>query len=50
VMRADEILVMDAGRIIERGTHGALIAMQGHYAQMWELQQQERQRELEAVG
>jgi ATP-binding cassette subfamily B protein len=50
VMRVDEILVMDAGRIIERGTHGALIAMQGHYAQMWELQQQERQRELEAVG
>ncbi|MUV12902.1 ABCB family ABC transporter ATP-binding protein/permease [Noviluteimonas gilva] len=49
VMRADEILVMDAGRIIERGTHAALIAMQGHYAQMWDLQQQERQRELETV-
>ncbi len=50
VMNADEILVMDAGRIIERGTHAALVATQGHYAQMWKLQQQERQRELEAAG
>lgn len=45
VMDADEILVMDAGRIVERGTHGALVAMDGHYAQMWRLQQQERQVE-----
>lgn len=48
VMNADEILVMDAGRIIERGRHGELIARQGHYAQMWKLQQQERLREMEA--
>ena len=45
VMDADEILVMDAGRIVERGTHPALIAQQGRYAEMWRLQQQERQRE-----
>ncbi|UHQ20698.1 ABC transporter ATP-binding protein/permease [Lysobacter sp. KIS68-7] len=45
VMDADEILVMDAGRIVERGTHPDLIARQGHYAQMWKLQQQERQAE-----
>jgi ATP-binding cassette subfamily B protein len=31
---------MDAGRIIERGTHGELLARAGRYAQMWALQQQ----------
>jgi ATP-binding cassette subfamily B protein len=41
VMDADEILVMDHGRIIERGTHRALLEAQGAYAQMWSLQQQE---------
>ncbi|QOJ23524.1 MAG: ABC transporter ATP-binding protein/permease [Gammaproteobacteria bacterium] len=38
---ADQILVMDHGRIIERGTHPQLLAAGGAYAQMWELQQQE---------
>jgi ATP-binding cassette subfamily B protein len=38
VMNADEILVMDAGRIIERGSHDALLAARGRYAQMWQLQ------------
>jgi ABC-type transport system involved in Fe-S cluster assembly fused permease/ATPase subunit len=42
VMNADQILVLDAGRILERGTHGELLALGGHYAQMWKLQQQER--------
>jgi len=42
VMDADQILVMDAGRIIERGSHGELLAAGGPYAQMWRLQQQER--------
>jgi ATP-binding cassette subfamily B protein len=37
-MNADEILVMDAGRIVERGTHGALLAARGRYAAMWQLQ------------
>ncbi len=40
VMGADEILVMDAGNIIERGNHAALVAKNGHYAGMWRLQQQ----------
>jgi ABC-type transport system involved in Fe-S cluster assembly fused permease/ATPase subunit len=42
VMNADQILVLDAGRILERGTHAELLALGGHYAQMWRLQQQER--------
>ena len=38
---ADEILVMEQGRIIERGKHQQLLAANGPYARMWELQQQE---------
>ena len=37
----DEILVLDQGRIVERGTHRALLDQEGAYAQMWALQQQE---------
>ena len=40
VVDAHEILVMDHGRIVERGTHQALLAQQGKYAEMWALQQQ----------
>jgi ATP-binding cassette subfamily B protein len=40
---ADQILVMSKGSIIERGTHRELLAANGAYAQMWELQQQEEQ-------
>ena len=39
VVDAHEILVMEAGRIIERGTHAALLARNGRYAEMWQLQQ-----------
>ena len=39
VVDAHEILVMDAGRIVERGTHGQLVAAGGRYADMWALQQ-----------
>ncbi|MEY3446759.1 MAG: hypothetical protein RIR45_1514 [Pseudomonadota bacterium] len=39
VVDAHEILVMDAGRIIERGSHADLLAANGRYASMWALQQ-----------
>ncbi|MCM5680808.1 ABC transporter ATP-binding protein/permease [Schlegelella sp. S2-27] len=39
VVDAHEILVMETGRIIERGTHAQLLAQGGRYAQMWALQQ-----------
>ncbi|TBR77216.1 MAG: ABC transporter ATP-binding protein/permease [Burkholderiaceae bacterium] len=39
VVDAHEILVMEAGRIIERGSHAELLVANGRYAQMWALQQ-----------
>ena len=41
IVDADEILVMEAGRIVERGNHQQLLTKNGHYHQMWTLQQQE---------
>mgnify|MGYP000919554272 FL=1 len=41
VMNADEIIVMQTGEIIERGTHAQLLAANGAYTRMWNLQQQE---------
>jgi len=41
IVDADQILVMEAGRIIERGSHRDLLERRGAYAHMWELQQQE---------
>ena len=44
IVAADEIIVLDQGRIVERGTHGELLAHDGLYASMWN-----RQREAEAA-
>ncbi|MDB5803531.1 MAG: Fe-S cluster assembly transporter permease/ATPase protein [Betaproteobacteria bacterium] len=48
---AHQIIVMDQGRIVERGTHHELLARGGHYARMWSLQQQEEHKaeELQEV-
>ena len=34
----DEILVMDQGRIVERGTHATLLVQEGLYRKLWDLQ------------
>ncbi|MBS0304669.1 MAG: ABC transporter ATP-binding protein/permease [Proteobacteria bacterium] len=39
VVDAHEIVVLEAGRVVERGPHAELLARGGHYAQMWRLQQ-----------
>ncbi len=46
IVDADEIVVLDKGRLIERGTHTELLMQGGQYAALWALQQSER-RELE---
>lgn len=40
IMDADQIIVMDAGHIVECGTHQELLAENGKYASLWRLQQQ----------
>ncbi len=40
LQQVDEILVMDQGRIVERGTHGELLAHQGLYRRLWDVQNQ----------
>jgi ATP-binding cassette subfamily B protein len=38
VVDADQILVLDKGQVVEQGSHTELLALQGQYARMWELQ------------
>jgi ATP-binding cassette subfamily B protein len=45
VVDADEILVLENGRIVERGNHAALLAEDGRYAAMWRLQLREEKIE-----
>ncbi|MFZ5521856.1 MAG: ABCB family ABC transporter ATP-binding protein/permease [Pseudomonadota bacterium] len=47
IVEAHEILVMDAGRIVERGTHAGLLAAGGAYARMWALQSSQRKQAVE---
>ncbi len=46
IVNADEILVLDQGRVLERGTHTELLQQGGRYAQMWMMQQAGREEAL----
>jgi ATP-binding cassette, subfamily B, heavy metal transporter len=45
IVDADEIVVLDAGRVAERGTHPQLLKKRGLYAEMWARQQAEKEEE-----
>lgn len=44
IVDADEIVVLDHGRVLERGTHWTLLEAQGRYAQMWRMQQADEEK------
>ena len=49
IVDADEIVVLEAGRVAERGTHAALLDKRGLYAEMWARQQSEKEDEAVAA-
>jgi ATP-binding cassette, subfamily B, heavy metal transporter len=49
IVDADEIVVLDTGRVVERGTHAALLEKRGLYAEMWARQQAEKEDESVAA-
>ncbi|TDQ82043.1 ATP-binding cassette subfamily B protein [Dongia mobilis] len=49
IIDADEIIVLDAGRVVERGRHDELLRAEGAYAAMWRRQQEAARREWAAV-
>jgi len=49
IVDADQIVVLDQGRVVERGTHRQLLVKRGLYTEMWLRQQSEREQESEAA-
>ena len=50
IIDADQILVLENGRVVERGSHEELLAEDGRYAQLWAMQQRERTSVAEPAG
>ena len=50
IVDADEILVLDQGRIVERGTHAELLRRAGLYADLWQRQTEETMGEVPLDG
>jgi ABC-type transport system involved in Fe-S cluster assembly fused permease/ATPase subunit len=50
IIDADEILVLDKGRVVEQGSHQQLLQREGIYATLWDLQQKEKQQIRAVVG
>jgi ATP-binding cassette subfamily B protein len=50
IVGADQIIVLDHGRIVERGTHDSLLAANGAYAQLWAMQSREREEAATSAG
>jgi ATP-binding cassette subfamily B protein len=50
IVDADNIVVLDQGRVVEQGTHVQLLEKQGIYASLWELQQREAQQPDELLS
>ena len=46
IVDADQIVVLDAGRVVERGTHRQLLKARGLYARLWALQQREAEEQV----
>ncbi|HXH02398.1 MAG TPA: ABC transporter ATP-binding protein/permease [Candidatus Competibacteraceae bacterium] len=49
IVDADEIVVLDQGRVVEQGSHDELLALGGHYARLWALQQRQQVEEAGAA-
>jgi ATP-binding cassette subfamily B protein len=50
IVDADEIIVLEHGRIVERGSHASLLAHNGRYAALWTMQQQSRHADAANVN
>jgi ATP-binding cassette subfamily B protein len=49
IVDADQIVVLNEGRVAERGTHAQLLRKNGLYADMWARQQNEAEKDAEAA-